>query len=137
MQKVPEAERNIQTVHEINLKQNEIFVRTLEWMAQIFNDSKSVVEISDRENGKIIGKGITDITHLIINIPCQFTMIVEVKDGKYRTSYNNFIGMWGEYKNDPRPVEYQKDVEALKIKLTEMDNNLFSYLSSAKVKENW
>jgi len=47
----------MQKVHEIDLTKNEIYDLSLEWMARTFFDNKEVVEIKDKENGKIIGKG--------------------------------------------------------------------------------
>ena len=36
---VPEGERSLQKIHEIDLKKNEVFDKSLEWMAQTFVDS--------------------------------------------------------------------------------------------------
>jgi len=137
LQVVPPEQRSIQKVHEINLTKNEIYDKSLEWMAQAFHDSKSVIELKDRENGKIIGKGMTSFTNVVAEIPCRFTMVLETKDGKYRTSYNNFVGMWGEYRNLPRDVEEQGYMAEITQRVTAMDDSLYSYLKGAKKNENW
>ncbi len=37
---------------------DEIYLKAREWVAKTYNSSKSVIEIEDKENGKIIGNGI-------------------------------------------------------------------------------
>ena len=54
----PVEERSVQKVHDVDLTQNEIYDISLEWMARTFFDSKEVIELKDKDNGKIIGKGI-------------------------------------------------------------------------------
>ena len=80
----PVEDRSMQKVHEIDLTKNEIYDLSLEWMARTFFDNKEVVEIKDKENGKIIGKGITmfkgKIGWFSADIPCRFTLILEAKD---------------------------------------------------------
>ena len=127
LQVVPTEERQLQKVNEINLSKNEIFDKTLEWMALSFNDFTIVIELKDKENGKIIGKGITNFTNVIVSIPCRYTMIVEIKDNKYRTTYNSFVGLWGEFHNNPRDVEEKVFIDEIKIKINALDNSLNSF----------
>jgi hypothetical protein len=132
---VPTEERQLQNVTEINLSKNEIFDKTLEWMAQSFTDSKAVIELKDKENGKIIGKGMTSFTNVVANIPCRFTMIVEIKDNKYRTTYNNFVGMW----TGAGSLEVKEEgfINEVKVNLNLLDKSLYSYLKNSKSSSNW
>ncbi len=139
---VPEAERSLQKIHEINLNKNEIFDRSLEWVAQTFNDSKAVIELKDKETGKIIGKGISSF---IVNsglasvpIPCKFTLKLEAKDNKYRATYDNFIGMWELYGTSmPMPLKQKPHVDAIKEKMLQLDKSLYDHLIKAKSDSNW
>jgi len=137
----PIEDRSMQKVHDIDLTKNEIYDASLEWMAETLSGSREVIELKDKENGKIIGKGITSFRGKIgigsTNVLCRFTLIVEAKDNKYRTTYNNFVGLWGENFNRPEPLEQEAYVEAVKAKLALMDDGLYNYLKKSKSKTNW
>jgi hypothetical protein len=128
----PIEERSMQKVHDINLTKNEIYDKSLEWMAQTLSDSREVIELKDKDNGLLIGKGITGFKGKIgigsTNVLCRFTLIIEAKDNKYRTTYNNLVGLWGENYNRPEPLEQKEYVDAVKAKLALIDDNLYSYL---------
>ena len=137
----PIEDRSMQKVHEIDLTKNEIYDISLEWMARTFFDNKEVIEIKDKENGKIIGKGITTFKGKIgwfsANMPCRFTLIVEAKDNKYRTTYNNLVGLYGENQTRPEPLEQKEYVDAVMAKLAVIDDGLYSYLKKSKLKIDW
>ncbi|MDR6195208.1 DUF4468 domain-containing protein [Siphonobacter sp. SORGH_AS_0500] len=74
----------------------ELYGRALTWFAQSFKSSKSVLQVEDKDNGKIIGKGNIPI---IIKVPimgntdagwvnAMFTIVS--KDGKYKYTIDNF-----------------------------------------------
>jgi hypothetical protein len=137
----PIEDRSMQKVHEIDLTKNEIYDISLEWMARTFFDNKEVIELKDKDNGKIIGKGITifkgKIGWFSSNIPCRFTMVIEVKDNKYRATYNNFVGLYGENQSRPEPLEQKEYIEAVKAKLDVIDDGLYSYLKNSKSNTDW
>jgi len=137
----PIEDRSMQKVHDIDLTKIQIYDISLEWMARTFFDNKEVIEIKDKENGKIIGKGITTFKGKIgwfsANIPCRFTLIVEAKDNKYRTTYNNFVALYGENQTRPEPLEQKEYVDAVKAKLTAVDDDLFNYLKKSKSNTDW
>jgi len=132
MQLVPIEERIVQQAHKINLTKDEIFSKCLEWMAQTFS-----IEIKDKENGKIIGKGITSFSGGPAIFPCQFSMKVEIKDNRYRATYNNFVGMFGTSRKGPKPLEYKMYIDQVKSKLMTLDNNLYNFLTISKKADDW
>lgn len=79
-------------------KKDIIFFSVNQWFVEKFKDSKSVIQLSDRENGKIIGKGnysfSINCTSIIgeINrkVTVRFTLLVDVKDSKYRIQIYDF-----------------------------------------------
>ncbi len=137
----PMEERSLQKVHEVDLTKDEIYDVSLEWMARTFFDNREVIEINDKENGKIIGKGIVifkgKIGWFSADIPCRFTLVVEARDGKYRTAYNNFVALHGESQNRPVPLEEKAYVDAVKAKLAVVDESLHSYLKKYKSNPDW
>ena len=137
----PIEDRSMRKVHDVDLTKNEIYDMSLEWMARTFFDNKEVIELQDKDNGKIIGKGITTFKGKIgwfsANIPCRFTLIVEAKDNKYRTTYNNLVGLYGENQSRPEPLEQKEYVDAVKAKLAVIDDGLHDYLKKSKSEANW
>jgi hypothetical protein len=137
----PMEDRSMQKVLEIDLTKNEIYDISLEWMARTFFDNKEVVELKDKDNGKIIGKGITFFKGKIglfsADIPCRFTLTVEAKDRKYRTTYNNFVALHGESQSRPIPLVEKAYVDAVKAKLTVIDEDLYGYLNKYKSNPEW
>lgn len=136
---VPPQERALEMVHEVPLKKDEIFNRSLEWMAKTFVDSKEVIELKDKESGKIIGKGIVTFTNMgMATIPCRYTLTIEAKDGKYRASFENLTAMWGSEGGgaNPQPLEYDSHINQVKPKLTALDADLNAFLLEKK-KQDW
>jgi len=131
----------MQKVHDIDLAKNEIYDKSLEWMAQTLSGSREVIELQDKDKGLIIGKGITRFRGKVgigsTDVLCRFTLTVEAKDNKYRTTYNNFVGLWGESYSRPEPLEQKKYVDAVKAKLAIIDDDLYSYLKKSKSNVNW
>jgi len=83
-----------------SIKSNELYVRAHEWFANTFKSAKAVIQLDDKEAGKIIGKG--DIEADIINHQTglmkysvggliYFTVEIQTKDGKYKYSFSNLI----------------------------------------------
>ncbi len=131
----------MQKVRDIDLTKNEIYDLSLEWVAKTFIDSREVIELKDKDNGKVIGKGLTSIRGKIgwfsADIPCRFTLIVEAKDNKYRTTYANFISLLGENQTRVEPLVQQNYVDAVREKLALLDDDLYSYLMKSKSKTDW
>lgn len=134
---VSPEELTLQEIHEISLSKDVIFSRSLEWMARVFVHSTHVIELQDKENGKIIGKGMTEFYNGDTPTPCGFTMMVEAKNNKYRVTYSNYTAMWGVTQNLPRPLWFPRHIEQVKAKLRILDASLYSYLSEKKNGEEW
>jgi hypothetical protein len=131
----------MQKVHDIDLTKNEIYDTSLEWMAQTLSGPREVIELKDKDNGKIIGKGITSFRGKVgigsTNVLCRFTLTVEAKDNRYRTTYSNFVGLWGESYSRPEPLEQKEYLDAVKSKLTRIDDDLYNYLKKSKSNNKW
>lgn len=137
----PVEDLSLQRVHDMDLTRNEIYDLSLEWMAKTFFDTREVIELKDKENGKVIGKGLTSFRGKVgwfsADVPCRFTLIVEAKDNRYRTTYTNFVGLWGESQTRAEPLVQKKYVDAVKAKITLLDDDLYGYLMKSKSKTDW
>ena len=70
-----------------------IFERTMTWIANNFRSAKQVIEYSDKEAGKIVGNGTTNLRAegALIDVTLHFTLNVDIKDEKVRY---RFINLW-------------------------------------------
>lgn len=86
-----------------NVTKDALYSRAYEWFTKAFNSAQNVIQMQDKENGKIIGKGIFDD----INSPgplgmagvkgyVKFTISIYLKDGKYKYEITDFVheGIW-------------------------------------------
>ncbi|HOY32118.1 MAG TPA: DUF4468 domain-containing protein [Bacteroidales bacterium] len=58
------------------------------WFAKNFNDSKNVLEITDKESGKLFGKGKVALGNLHGSL--SFTITIIVKENKYKYTFSDF-----------------------------------------------
>lgn len=65
-----------------------LYGRALEWFARTFNSAQAVLQLQDKDNGKLVGKALFDVTIKDISrFPAgrvHYTLTVQVKDGRYR-----------------------------------------------------
>jgi hypothetical protein len=79
------------------LKSPELYERAREWFALTYRSSKEVLQVEDKDNFKLIGKGafkyISDIYYGSEGTKgwVYYTITVQVKDGKYKYELSNFI----------------------------------------------
>jgi len=79
------------------VNKDELFVRGREWFNENFKSSKDVLQVTDKDNGELLGKGIMEVTYTYrylgertITSDVGFQMNVWVKDGKYKYEMTNF-----------------------------------------------
>ncbi len=82
-----------EVVKEDSLNQEQLYSNAKEWFAKTFNSANDVLQMDDKSSGKLIGKGLSMITIPmgITNVPEKmwFTVIIEVKNGRYRYSFTD------------------------------------------------
>lgn len=90
----------------------ELYSRAREWYASTFGSSKAVLEMDDKEAGKLIGKAYAQFEFAgAIGKPLDWalwrTIKVEVKDGKYRYTITDFLlgGPIATPGENPHPIE--------------------------------
>jgi len=137
----PIEDRSMQIVHDIDLTKDEIYDISLEWMAKTLIDTRGVFELKNKDKDKIIGTGQTYYIQKSfwgpVNVPCRFTVMVEAKENKYKTTYNNFIGLLGKSNGRLKPVEEKEHIDFVKAKLAIIDDGLYDYLKKYKSNTNW
>lgn len=133
-----QSDLRYQKVHQVDLPKSEIFSRTEEWFAKTFVDSKSVLEVVNEETGKIIGKGRTEISPTgLVGIPVRMTITVEVKPERYRITFDDYTGYYGDYRTNPSRLTDSRSVAQTNERIRDMDNGLLEYLKSTKSSDDW
>lgn len=75
-----------QVVKAEHVSKAELYTRGREWFARTFRSADQVLEMEDREAGKLIGKAYSPFRN---GADCWYTVIVQVKDGKYKVEITN------------------------------------------------
>ncbi len=134
-EEVKPEERNAQYIQDIKMPKKELYKKILEWMAKSYNSSKEVIQLQDEESGQIIGKGITSFVNVMVEIPCEYTITIDIKDNKYRLTFDNFIGLWGQFHQDRQPLIYKEYIDDVKKNIKIIADNLYKFLQNKESKD--
>ena len=72
---------------------DKLFSLAQTWFANAFKNSKSVLQVSDRQSLKLIGKGIAFLRSGIgnnLDIYVYYTVAIDIKQGRYRYRFYDF-----------------------------------------------
>lgn len=81
----------------------EIFGASKKWIADTFNNGKSVIQFEDKDQGRIIGKASTTVTTnggtwgLVTSTNLEFKLQIDCKDNKYRIRLYDIIQISPSY----------------------------------------
>ena len=83
-----------EVVKVVGVSKSELYSRAREWFAIKFNSANSVIQMDDKDSGKIIGKGLSDIIILFMGSKTKemlhYTISLYIKEGRYRIKMTNF-----------------------------------------------
>jgi hypothetical protein len=73
----------------------ELFSRAREWFAKAYKSSTDVIQMEDKESGKIVGKALMQVYHRALgsNYPSgyiNYTISIYMKDGRYKYEITDF-----------------------------------------------
>jgi len=73
----------------------ELFSRAREWFAKAYKSSTNVIQMEDKESGKIVGKALMKVYHKTLgsNYPSgyiNYTISIYLKDGRYKYEVTDF-----------------------------------------------
>ncbi|HEY9116208.1 MAG TPA: DUF4468 domain-containing protein [Roseivirga sp.] len=96
-------------VDTVNADKNYIFVKAHEWISKTYGSAKTVIDMQDKEAGKLIGKAqmtvkidyVTMYGPIVHTDVVRYIMSIDCKDGKYRCRISDFYhegGGFGETK---------------------------------------
>lgn len=70
-----------------NFNSEDLYGRSKFWIANTFKNSKQVIQIDDKENGQIMGKGNFEISQTMTGYIIRFSFKINIKEGKYRLQF--------------------------------------------------
>lgn len=135
MADLPPEDRQIQAVHDVPMADKAvIFVRALEWVAATFRSAKSVIDVQDKDAGLIVAKGIIPNggrdAGIGVHRDIRLTIKLEIKDGRYRATYDNFIMIFGTA--GEREVGPGTENDSCRETARKLDGELAAFMSAGK-----
>ena len=79
-----------------NLSTTDVYIAVNDWFASTYGSSKEVIQVSDKETGKIVGKALMDYSYGKAAYGCyegniDYTIKVNIRDGRFKVDIENFI----------------------------------------------
>ncbi len=103
-----------------NIKSDDIYTKTKEWIILNYKSAKDVIQLADKESSKIIVKGNFKSNMFMKEGWISHTLIFDFKDGKTRYTYSDFSYYSpgsGEIDFESKNMAFKKSI----IKSTEKD----------------
>jgi hypothetical protein len=130
-------------VEECTDGQKDLYLKARKWFVDTFKNANSVLQMDDKEDGKLAGKAYHTYKFYngmsSSNVDIDFTLNIDIKDGKYRvqfydifgsnTNVNNGLAVLGTLGGNYRATQYattRREVEYNKV--------LNDYLAGKRVK---
>ncbi len=144
--KVPEKERMVRQVVDVQLPKNDIYDRALDWCAKKLVNVNDDIVVKDPEKGKIIAKGTgkySEYFDFLVDRQFSYNLTIEVRDKRYRVTFDNFIVYYDERQIRSSPVEYRTEINKVRKKLNVLIDSLREYVSRGvaekedKKEEEW
>lgn len=115
------------------------------WLANIFNDSKAVIEYDNKEKATVIGKGIFPSVAYgaMVYAKTSFTLEIEVKDNKSRITFSNMIidprdsNNKFTYSLKPYSMWNLDQLEHFKVKAKVLVDDYVNYINGGTKKADW
>ncbi len=118
-QTITKEEGSFQFIEEHNLSKDQAYDASLEIMAQNYGSSKEVIQLQNKESGKIIGKGIGKYFYDLlqsVEITYDYTLTITVKDNKAKFVFQT------------KPGKVQKgDLDKVKNHYLEIKDSILEY----------
>lgn len=74
-----------------SLNKDQLYLQAKKWFVNTYKSAKAVIQMDDKENGLIIGKGTFVLFSLDNDTYINHTISIFVKDGRYKYVLTNFI----------------------------------------------
>jgi len=120
-----------------SISKNTLYLRAKQWFVKTYKSAKDVIQLDDKENGEITGKGNFQISYYTRDSYINHTVSIYVKEGRYKYIITQFT--YADNQGDKFAIENFPQSWAGKKKLyTKIDeeaNNIIGSIGKA-VKTN-
>lgn len=96
-----------------SLNKENLFAKAKEWIALTYRNANDVVQLSDKDAGKIICKGGFSTNLFLKQGWLMYTLILEFKDNRFRYTYTDFA----YYSNGSGAMDFESKSLGFKKKL--------------------
>lgn len=108
---------------------DELYSRAKKWFATMYKSANDVIQLDDKENGEIIGKGNFKISYYARNPIINHTITISIKDGRFKYVITDLV--YSDIQGDKFPIENFPKAWAGKKKLYESVDREVSQLISS------
>lgn len=86
-----------------NSSKEDLYLRAKKWFVSNYRSAQDVIQLDDKENGEIIGKGIFRITYYSRDPNIRHTVSILVKDNRYKYIITDLL--YEDKQSDKFPIE--------------------------------
>ena len=149
MEPLSDADKTVEKVVEVpGYTKDQIYTATKIWLAENFVSSKSVIEVDDKESGRIIGNA-------NIKYPCSggmdclakmhwrlnVSLRVDMKDQKFKLAFTNMSWSAPGSNTSPAydniPLSRKGEIEEVKPALDKIGDQLRDAIVKEKAEKDW
>lgn len=112
----------------VSCPKDKLYTRALTWVVKTYNSAKDVIQLNDKDDGKLILKAIMQIPVARGGYETvDYTMTIDVKDNKYRCTITGFTHTGGTYDEYALNNAYgDLDRDAVYVTTVDMERELKS-----------
>lgn len=125
---------SLSATHEIPLKKDVIYDKSIEYISRNFGSGKHVLDMQDKPNGKIVGNISTPVNHGFHTATSK--LVIFVKDGKYKIFLEN-IQQYGNGTPHDVIMLLERDFETVKEFFFKLDKEHFDFLNGKNSKSDF
>ena len=107
--------------------QNEAFVAAMEWIATHYNDADKVIQMSDKDAGIIVAKGMSQISVFTQPVYFGYTLKIKFKENKVKFEFTTGTNHNGYYPPADSMDDLKKEYSAIKISIMNKVNSSDSF----------
>lgn len=119
--------------------QKEIYLSSKRWIAESFSSAKAVTQLDSPESGEILLKGYMQdgpIGGLGLPVPVDFTLLIEMKDGKARLTFSDiWLNMGPQFPR--REITSPRMISEFKSKTENIVAKYQAFIMTKQKKEDW
>lgn len=135
---LPEQDRMIRRVYDVKLSADDIYTRSLDWLASNLTTTRDSIEVKDKDRRKIIGRGsgkYSEYFNFFVDRQFGYTVTIEARDNRYRLTYDNFVVYYEEREVKPSPARYKFEINKIRARLEKNADDLYQYMQKGVPKE--